>query len=407
MLLGGQGPKRVDGSSIVDNSDTLLGKTDLLYIDAVGSGFSRPQSLEDRPLFYQTRGDVDAFVECILAWRRQHGAESQPVFLAGVSWGAYRVAAVAEALAARGVTVGGGVTLAGRNGLAKPGAERRFRPLDIIQYSRIAFWHKKLAKEVGDNSNAVWRDTSRWAHEVYLPALARITELTQSDRAVIARRLALYSGLSLNRINLQTLVATPRDMVNGLLAEQGDKLVQHDLRLIVPRSPPARKPRVSVEQYIRNVLGYNSSLAYLNLVWDAKRVDGFMPTGFDIPDWDYLNGYYADELTRDERGRLNAQDGAAGYPPGGQEQPLALQAMRKTPGMRMLVVHGQYDGLGASCPAVEAQLSDLEADVRSRVTFLCVESGHTLFVGNAVAREKINAAMLNLLSSTRRTKDLS
>lgn len=400
ILLGGQGPKRIVAGAVVDNPDTLLDRTDLLYLDAVGSGFSRLATPADAPAFYQTKGDNDAFVECVLAWRRIFGAEDQPVFLAGVSWGAYRVAAVAHALASRGVTVGGGAMMAGRNGLARPGAERRLLPLGIVHYPRIALLHGRLSPTLGSDIERIERDARAWATRDYLPALAMIEALSGDQREMIARRLALLSGLPLDRIDRRTLVVTPRQMTESLLGDQGGKLQQFDMRLAASAPTGARRRGVSPgERYLRNELGYRTSLSYLPLVWDAARIEGYLPTAASPPDWNYLEGYYADTLSRDARDRINREEEAKGYPPGGQEQPLAERAMRIDPAMRMLVVHGRFDALPSSCSSVEAQLAEVDADIRHRVVFRCVDSGHALFADDDAIRKVVNADLRRLLGT--------
>lgn len=396
MLTGGQGPKRIDAGVLIDNDDTLLADTDLLYIDAVGSGFSRLTAPEDAAAFYQTKGDNDAFVDCILGWRRLFGAEEQPVYLAGVSWGAYRVAAVAHALTMRGVTVGGGAMMAGRNGLARADAEARLAPLGIVHYPRVAALHGRLTSSLGTDIDLIERQAKAWATTTYLPALGRLSTLDHDEREAIAKRLSLYSGLPLDRIDRARLTVTPREMTEGLLADRHEKLAAFDMRRIIP-SVPARPParRSPGEHYVRTQLGYRTSLSYLPLVWDAARIDGFVPAS--PPEWNYLDGYHADDRDRASHDAADRDAMAQGYPPGGQELALAAEAMRVNASMRMLVVHGRFDALPSSCASVEAQLAEIDPALRSRVTFRCVDSGHALFVGDAGVRKRVNAEMRALM----------
>lgn len=402
MLTGGQGPKRIEAGTVMDNDDTLLRETDLLYIDAVGTGFSRPSAVGTRAEFFQTRGDNDAFVECILGWRRLYDAEEQPIYLAGVSWGAYRVAAVAEALAKRGVDVGGGVAMAGRNGLAKADAELRLLPLGIVQMPRIARLHGKGQALEPRGIDDVEAEVSAWAREEYLPALKRLESLAPGERDAIVTRLSLYSGLPAARINRTSLIVSPRDLTDGLLAAEGKVLAQFDMRRASP-SPAGPGPassavrrRSPAERYVRHALGYATSLAYLPLAWDAARMEGYLPAGAHPPDWNYLDGYYDDDLDRPARAARNEELESLGYAPGGQEQRLAAAAMLLEPEMRMVVIHGRFDGLPSSCASAEAQLAEIEPDLRRRVEFLCVDSGHALFVGEPSIRRQINAAFRSL-----------
>ena len=101
------GPKRGEGGALVDNAETWLVDTDLVFVDPIGTGFSRPAKAEYAKAFYGTVGDVASVAEFVRRWRRLHGAENAPTFLAGESWGAGRAGSVGYALLKRGVPVKG------------------------------------------------------------------------------------------------------------------------------------------------------------------------------------------------------------------------------------------------------------------------------------------------------------
>lgn len=398
ILLGGQGPKRIAAGEVVDNPETILGDTDLLYIDAVGAGFSRPATRKDEDVLYSTTGDVEAFVDCVLGWRRLLGTPEQPILLAGVSWGAFRVAAVAHALTLRGANVIGGVMMAGRNGLAKAGSERRFLPLGVVHYPRVAHHHGIGPKRSSRELDRLEDHILTWATSEYLPALSNLSSLSSAQKEAIVARLAAYSFVPANKIDRRTLVVTPRQFTSKLLEKKGLTLLQYDMRrtsstqLNSGTEPGVARIRPSAgERYLRTELGYSTSLAYLPLIWDALGREGFTPAGSQPPDWDYLNGYYADKESNEQRANSNAQAEIAGYAPGGQEQPLAQEAMRLVPAMRFVVIHGRYDALPSSCASVQQQLAEIDPVIQRRVTFRCVDGGHSLFVGDPQILRLINA----------------
>lgn len=109
MHLGAAGPKVVafgpDGTlppppaALVDNPDSWLAFTDLVFVDPVGTGFSRavkPEETEKR--FWSVDGDARAMAEVVRLWLTRHGRWSSPVFLAGESYGGFRIAKMAEEL---------------------------------------------------------------------------------------------------------------------------------------------------------------------------------------------------------------------------------------------------------------------------------------------------------------------
>src|SRR4029453_17219517 len=125
--LIGFGPKRIapppgakpgDGTRwvIEPNAGTWLEETDLVFVDPIGTGYSRPTRAEYAPEFYQTRGNAESVAELIRVYRTRFDALDAPLFLAGESYGVTRAAGVAEALQARGTDVRGVILL----GLAMP-----------------------------------------------------------------------------------------------------------------------------------------------------------------------------------------------------------------------------------------------------------------------------------------------
>src|SRR5262245_16622220 len=115
--LLGFGPRRLqpDGTP-VDNQGTWLDQTDLVFVDPVGTGYSRPAKPKYGPEFYQTRGDAESVAEFIRVYRNRFEAWEAPLFLAGESYGVTRAAGVAEVLQRRRIAVNGVILI----GLALP-----------------------------------------------------------------------------------------------------------------------------------------------------------------------------------------------------------------------------------------------------------------------------------------------
>src|SRR5208282_4989486 len=130
------GPKLAENGRLVDNPDSWLSATDLVLVDPIGTGFSRPVKAEYGAEFYGTLGDVASVTEFIRAWRLLHDAENAPVFLAGESWGAGRAAHVGYALEKRGITVNGLVLISGGWGLNKDYGSHELRSaLQVVDMS--------------------------------------------------------------------------------------------------------------------------------------------------------------------------------------------------------------------------------------------------------------------------------
>ena len=100
--LLGFGPKRLqtDGTA-VDNQGTWLDQTDLVFVDPIGTGYSRPTRAEYGPEFYQTRGDAESVAEFIRVYRNRFEVWEAPLFLAGESYGVIRAASVIDLVTRR------------------------------------------------------------------------------------------------------------------------------------------------------------------------------------------------------------------------------------------------------------------------------------------------------------------
>src|SRR5215467_13489378 len=85
---------------LVDNPATWLGFTDLVFIDPVGTGFSRGKGKEENPdkPFWDVRADIASLSAAIRLWLTRHQRWSSPIFLVGESYGGFRAAAMAQSL---------------------------------------------------------------------------------------------------------------------------------------------------------------------------------------------------------------------------------------------------------------------------------------------------------------------
>jgi carboxypeptidase C (cathepsin A) len=191
--LLGFGPRRLDASKPIDNSGTWLDFSDLVFVDPIGTGYSRPVKAEYGPEFYQTRGDAESVAEFIRVYRNRFGANDAPLILAGESYGVTRAAAVAEALERRGVTVGAAILI----GLALPlgnlDASQRIA-LNAPTYTATAFANRKLSADLQTDLQATLRKAEGWASTRYAAALARRDSLADAERSEVAADLARFTG---------------------------------------------------------------------------------------------------------------------------------------------------------------------------------------------------------------------
>lgn len=388
LALSSIGPRLIDkDGGTTGFPDTLLAATDIVFVDAIGTGFSRPATPGDAKLFYQTRGDIHAFTEFVRAWRLLYAAQTSPIYLGGESWGAWRSAAVALGLEKRSIPVSGVIIISGRTGLPNSELDNRLRALRTVQQAVAASHYGKLAPDMPKSIPALEARVRGWVLSEYAPALDRIDGLSPAQREDMARQLARHIGLPAEKIDRKTLIVPPRQFLQELLRDRGRTLSHTDMwEYEAPRDP---KRAAAVERYLRTELGYVTDRAYIG----SDRMHGFTPTGGPVPSvesqWDYANGFYLDEtMSRAQIEEYNRQRWTVrGEVPGGQDTPVGAEAMNLNPRMRMFIINGRRDS-HASCASTEEILRRQDAGLRERIIFRCYDGGHAPF-SNPSARVEI------------------
>src|SRR5215472_1006168 len=98
------GPSALSSTAVpvrrVDNPSTWLGFTDLVFVDPVGTGFSRGKGKEDNPdkPFWDVHSDIGSLGSVMRLWLTRHQRWFSPVYLVGESYGGFRAAAMAQSL---------------------------------------------------------------------------------------------------------------------------------------------------------------------------------------------------------------------------------------------------------------------------------------------------------------------
>lgn len=239
LHMGCLGPRRVKadigalpppGAAAEDNPLSVLDCTDLVFVDPVGTGFSRPSDGKGTD-YHSVQGDAEAMAEFIRRFTTKYDRWTSPKYLIGESYGTTRAAVVAKLVQERhGVYLTGLVLVS----LALKFQTLAFDPgndlpyvLYVGGYAATAILHGALSPE--DPASFV-AEAERWAYEVYAPALLRGARLSASERAEIARGLSSRIGLSqafVERCNLR--VALGR-YCRELLRERGLTVGRLDAR---------------------------------------------------------------------------------------------------------------------------------------------------------------------------------
>jgi len=372
--------------TLTPNMDTWLTAMDLVFVDPIGTGFSRPTKAEYADAFYGTIGDVASVTEFVRAWRLVHDAEDSPMLLIGESWGAGRAGSVGFRLEEQGIPIHALVLISGGAGLAEnPVPESLRRALWIADLSTTALYHDRLNPEVvqsyrlDDPSEEIRETAIAWAHRVYAPALERVDALSDSDRDAVMNGQKQFTGMPADAIDPATLRITPRAYRENLLRDSGQVLQIFDMRLIVGEEggEEGRTRATIITEYLRNDLGYLTSLPYVGL---EPLESGYAPTGEYPPGVNARWNYATAELTPEETEAAiqEAIRTGAGPPRLGPPLPSAAEAVGLNPGIEVWVAAGRFDSLN-SCTANEELGRRLEGELQAAYTFACYEGGHMMY----------------------------
>ena len=290
LHLGAVGPKRVrmnaDGTmpappfELVDNEYTWLNQSDLVFIDPVGTGYSRAARPDLAARFLSLQGDIESVGEFIRLYLTRHERWSSPLFLVGESYGTTRASALSGYLIDRGIAFNGIMLVSSIMNFATTSfaagndlAYAQFLP----SYAATAWYHKRLPANLQSKSlKEVVAEVERWTSEEYTPALERGDRLTAQRRQEIAARLARYTGLSAEffensnlRVNLnlfrKELLRSEKRSVGRLDSRfKGyDANYATDSPDYDPSEAAIRSPYTSTfNDYVRRELGYKSDLEY-------------------------------------------------------------------------------------------------------------------------------------------------
>lgn len=374
------GPKRVEGTAVKDNPATLLPVSDMVFVDPIGTGFSRSNGAAFDKDFYSTLGDFAAMTQFVQRWLAAHHDESAPVYLVGESFGVWRAAAVAQELEEHHQPVAGIVLISGGAGVGTGQLPRALTTaLRTPNRAVTALFHAKLPADLGADRAAVYASATQWAANSYAPALDDAGTLSDAKRDAVISQLARWTGLKPDQIDSKTLAVTPRQYLAALLP--GQKLNTFDMRRTDDPSPDA----ATIDAYLRHDLNYDTKLAYAGI--GGQPVDPTAPAPGSInAHWDYNSGVITPEVM--------AAAMAGEGPPG--SQPWALNAIKIDPKLRVLVAAGAYDSLN-SCAANDALRAHLDPAVAGNFTIKCYWGGHMMY-RDAEARAELSADVKAFIS---------
>jgi carboxypeptidase C (cathepsin A) len=372
LHLGAFGPRRVKMNEngtlppppfgLADNEYSILDKSDLVFIDPVATGFSRPAKDEKTDEFFGTSGDLDSVGEFIRLWTTRHDRWLSPKYLCGESYGVYRAAGLAQHLSSRyGMYLNGLILVSGVLDFAtiydNPGNDVPY-PLYLPAYTAAAQFHKKLPADLQSDLPKALAEARTFAKGQYASALQRGDSLPADEHKKVADELARLTGLKPSVIEDNHLRIDEGVFRRQLLHDEGLILGAYDARITGrdddPASPnpdfdPANAAvlgpfSAAMNSYVRSELKFEDDLPY-------ELLAGVQP-------WNYgARNTYA-----------SAGDRLAGI-------------MNQNPYMKILVVGGRCDLV---CPidTVRYAIDHMQIDpaYRTNITYAEFDAGHMMYI---------------------------
>ncbi|GAB4086919.1 peptidase S10 [Myceligenerans cantabricum] len=370
LHLGLLGPRRVDSGDVgaltpppyglVDNPETLLRVSDLVFIDPVSTGWSRATEGEKAGPYHGFTGDLESVGEVIRLWTSRHDRWMSPKFLIGESYGGTRGASLAEYLQRRfGMFLNGVMLIAPALNLETlyhaDGSDLP-NPLFLPLYAATAHYHGLHPDRSAED---VVADARSYADE-YRAVLARGQALEDDARAAAVARLSAISGLSedfLDRANLRpehtrayAELLRSRRLVTGRLDTRFTGPADHYVHEQMPNDPFLTAflgPfSAALHHYLRGELGYANDAVYEIMTgavhpWSYKEFEG---------------------RAVDVAGKLS-------------------EAMITNPHLQVHVAMGRYDG-GVPVEAIEYSLDQMTIPraARERIETRTYPAGHMMYV---------------------------
>ncbi|GAA1970887.1 peptidase S10 [Terrabacter lapilli] len=372
LHLGLLGPRRVVSGDVgtlepppydlVDNPESLLAVSDLVFIDPMSTGYSRAVEGGKPGEYHGYQKDVESVAELIRLWTSRNGRWMSPKFLAGESYGTLRGAALAEHLQSRyGMYLNGLILISSVLDLSSVDFENqrndRAHALYLPTYAAVAHYHGRHGRR---SLQDVLEEAEAYAARDYPWVLSRGNRLSASERAEAVSTIARLSGLTEDYVDRADLRIEHWRFFTELLRDRRLSVGRLDARFTGPAAAAIAENMdadpshdavtgayaAAWNHYVRDELGYRSDLHYEQI----SRL---------VHPWSY----------KDFEGRPV------------DVSPKLERAMRQNPHLKVHIAYGYYDGATPHFAAedVVAHLQ-LPADRLANVEHAYYEAGHMMYV---------------------------
>ncbi len=391
LHMGAFGPRRVvtlDDShtpaapyQVVNNDESLLDASDLVFVDAPGTGFSRIAGKDKEKAFYGIDADAHAFGEFIASFLSKYNRWNSPKYLFGESYGTTRSAVLSNLLQSEHDIDLNGVILLSQilsfdtsvdGPETNPGIDIAYE-LALPTYAATAWYHHKLPGQSGDLSKLI-PEVEHFAMTDYAVALGAGSTLDDAKRNAIAEKLHDYTGLSTDYIKKANLRVDGGEFEKTLQDDTDTTTGRLDTRFSGPTMDPLSKEAdydpqsasissayvSTFNDYVRRTLHFGEGIAYKPEIdvfrwWDMQH----QPPGADSK-----------------------------LPQSANVMPDLAAAMKYNPNLRVQLNAGYYDLATPFYEGIyEMQHLPIPLKMQANIEFKQYESGHMVYAHQAALKQ--------------------
>src|SRR4051794_25825085 len=358
---------------IVYNDESLLDASDLVFIDAPGTGFSRIAGKDKEKAFYGVDQDIHAFTQFITQFLTKYDRWNSPKYVFGESYGTMRAAGLSLALQNADVDLNGVILLSDilnwdfmpDDPQLNPGIDMPYI-VALPTYAATAWYFDKVPNKPVDLRTFL-DQVEQFATTDYQQALLKGSDLPDRERQRIAEQLSAYTGLSVAYLLKTNLRIEYGAFQKELMGDRGLTTGTLDTRFLGATLDPLSK--VASYDPQGSAIGAAYVAAWHNYVRDRLRYEPDIQFKSGIPvysKWDYK------------------------HEPPGADQPLIMlpnvlpdlaSAMKQNPDLKVMVNGGYFD---VSTPYFEGKMEmqhlPIPPNLRSNIEYRYYQSGHMVYV---------------------------
>jgi carboxypeptidase C (cathepsin A) len=392
LHMGSFGPRRVvttdtqhDAAapySIVNNQYSLLDVSDVVFIDAPGTGFSRIFGKDKEKAFWGTDGDAHAYERFIRRFLTKYDRWNSPKYLMGESYGTPRSAVLSADL--QNVDLNGIILLSAilsfDNSIDtpqfNPGVDQAYA-LGLPTYAATAYFHHKLPNQPAD-LKAFLAEVEQYALGDYMSALLQGSELTDARKQAVAEKLHEYTGLPVAYWLKANLRVPGGEFSKQLQTDEDTTTGRLDTRYQGPDVDPMSQnadydPQsqaisaaytTAINQYLRKDLKYGEQQTY-------------KPGAYSDPSFQW-------DLRHQQPGGppANQQEG------GTNVMPDLAYTMKMNPKMKVFLAGGYFD---LATPYFEGKFEmhhlPIPQKLQSNISYHYYPAGHMIYVNENVLKQ--------------------